>query len=84
MGPLPFCLLCLTLDPAKHMLCPTTDCWGHCLRLQQPPTPQRPLQRRLHLHVLELGDGEVEVLDGAQLRSLNQARRSNRRRKRAN
>ena len=25
--------------------------------------PQRPLQRRLHLHVLELADGEVEVLD---------------------
>ncbi len=26
--------------------------------------PERPLQRRLHLHVLELADGEVEVLDG--------------------
>jgi hypothetical protein len=35
-----------------------------CLRLQQPPAPQRTLQRRLHLHVAELGDSEVEVLDG--------------------
>ena len=26
--------------------------------------PQRPLQRRLHLHVAQLGDSEVEVLDG--------------------
>ena len=26
--------------------------------------PQRTLQRRLHLHVLELGDSEVEVLYG--------------------
>ena len=26
--------------------------------------PQRPLQRRLHLHLPELTDGEVEVLDG--------------------
>ncbi len=33
------------------------------LRLQQPTSPQRPLQCGLHLHVLELGDGEVEVLD---------------------
>src|SRR5688572_7047702 len=31
--------------------------------LQQPAVPQRPLQRRLHLHVTQLGDSEVEVLD---------------------
>ena len=37
---------------------------GHRLRLQQPAVPQRPLQRRLHLHVAQLGDSEVEVLDG--------------------
>ncbi len=34
------------------------------LCLQQPSPPQCTLQRRLHLYVLELGDGEVEVLDG--------------------
>jgi len=32
-------------------------------RLQQPPMAQRPLQRRLHLHRLKLGDGEVQVLN---------------------
>ena len=34
------------------------------LSLEQPAVPQRPLQRRLHLHVAQLCDGEVEVLDG--------------------
>ena len=43
----------------SHMLLRRTR-----LRLQQPTMPQRPLQRRLHLHVAQLGDGEVEVLDG--------------------
>jgi hypothetical protein len=33
-------------------------------RRQQASAPKRTLQRRLHLHVAELGDGEVEVLDG--------------------
>lgn len=34
------------------------------LRLQYPLVPQRALERRLHLHVPELRDGEVQVLHG--------------------
>ncbi len=39
--------------------------------LQQPPSPQRPLKRGLHLHVLGLGDGEVEVLNGGVATSMS-------------
>ncbi len=39
---------------------------GLTLCLQQASTSQRPL----HLHVLELGDGEVEVLDGGEFRDI--------------
>lgn len=28
------------------------------------PPSERPLQRRLHLHIAELGDGEVQVGNG--------------------
>jgi len=31
------------------------------LRLQDVPMPQRPLQGRLHLHLLELCHGEVQM-----------------------
>ena len=34
------------------------------LRLQDILMSQRPLQRRLHLHLAELFDGEVQVIQG--------------------
>ena len=34
------------------------------LRLEQPSMPQRALERRLHLHLRTLDEGEVQVLDG--------------------
>lgn len=43
--------------------------WGHDLRLEYLLASQRPLQRRLHLHLAELSDGEVKVLQGVLLLS---------------
>ena len=37
------------------------------LRLQYRLLPQRPFKRWLHLHLAELFDGEVEVLEGVLL-----------------
>ena len=51
---------CLSARPRPV---PEEGCLGlRPLRFQQSPSPQWPLQRGLHLHVLELGDVEVEVL----------------------
>ena len=46
------------------------------LRPQQAAMPQRPLQGRLHLHLAELANGEVEVGEGLGAEGSGQGRTS--------